>query len=500
MFNRTRTSFYIIVLISVLISFSCTSSNRISISGVFKHADDAEIYFQKELIHYKYADRKHFVLQPDQNGRFSITLPADSSQIIYMNLQESDDKYPLYIQPGKKYNLTADRYTFPNGIKVDGGAYSGDLDINYDRFLKLSAAYKDSAAAHLAEFKSGKTTPTVHYYQKQMERAKKLFENTPLEPIYYKTIGEYLVKELQELKYMRDLPGIDPAQKRKEIITEAQNLNFFTYKSLLAQRAGIRDFTNAYANTFGVQERLEKKYGQDLMEYDVKRLGYKTLDSARVSVLQYIPGRKAKAYSKMHLIAERMGEISLKKAQPSYEAFLNQYPDYKKYTQFLRNFHNRLQSVQPGQPAIPFTLPNTKGKKVSMKDFKGKYVLLDFWASWCLPCLNEFGHMKDLYPNYSRDDFEIVGISIEKDSLRWRQTLKRFDLPWIQVYGGREFDLPVFEKYQGGGIPFYILVNPQGNIARYNDVRPSFNLPEVLDSLMQVNPPTYKKNASAIGQ
>ena len=92
--------------------------------------------------------------------------------------------------------------------------------------------------------------------------------------------------------------------------------------------------------------------------------------------------------------------------------------------------------------------------------------------------------MRDLYNEYDRDQFEIVAISIGEDSLRWRQSLQRFQNPWPQLYAGEGFQQETFDAYQGGGIPFYILVDPSGNIERYNDVRPSFNLPEVLDSLI----------------
>ena len=315
--------------------------------------------------------------------------------------------------------------------------------------------------------------------------AKRYLGDTPLDLYYHKAVGEYLVKRLENIKYRRNNSGFNPDRERKEVIIEAKQYNFFTFESLYDQRAGIRDFTNAYANTFGVEERLEEKYGQELMQYDIKRLGYKTMDSARVSVLRHIENRKARAYAEMHLIAERIGEMSPEVARPSYKQFISEYRDFPRYTSFLTSFFQRVQSVSPGEPAVPFTLPNPRGEMFSMSDFRGKYVLLDFWASWCIPCLDEFPHMRDLYRKYSREDFEIVAISIEEDSLKWRQALQRFDNPWVQLYGGEGFQQETFDAYQGGGIPFYILVDRKGGIERYNDIRPSFNLPGVLDSLLQ---------------
>jgi thiol-disulfide isomerase/thioredoxin len=340
------------------------------------------------------------------------------------------------------------------------------------------------AESQLPSFREGDSTDIIARYKDRYKLAQRYFQNTPFSPLYHKAMGEYLVKRLEELKYQRQKRDINPEKVRQQILSEAKNLNFFSFESLYAQRAGIRDFTNAFANTFGVTDSLEQKYAQELNPYDVKRLGYQTLDSARTSVLSYIDERKALAYAKMHLIAERIGEMPLEVAKPSYKKFLDNFSDYPEYTSFLQNFYNQIERVSPGQPAISFSIPNQKGEIVKMEDFKGKYVLLDFWASWCIPCLDEFPHMKDLYNNYSRDNFEIAAISIEKDSLRWRQTINRFENPWPQLYAGEGFQQETFQKYRGGGIPFYILVGPQGKIIRYNDIRPSFNLPAVLDSLI----------------
>jgi len=186
----------------------------------------------------------------------------------------------------------------------------------------------------------------------------------------------------------------------------------------------------------------------------------------------------------MYLIAERIGGMPLDVSQSSYQQYLREYSDFPRYTSFLRSFHKKIERVSPGHPAVPFALPNRNGKIVRMNDFRGKYVLLDFWASWCIPCLDEFPYMKQIYKEYPRKKFEILGISIEKDSLQWRKAMRKYQNTWPQLYGGHEFQQRTFHTYRGGGIPFYILVGPKGKIIRYNDVRPSFNLPRVLDSLI----------------
>jgi len=92
--------------------------------------------------------------------------------------------------------------------------------------------------------------------------------------------------------------------------------------------------------------------------------------------------------------------------------------------------------------------------------------------------------MRDIYNDFSREDFEIIGISTEIDKDVWRADIKKFQNPWPQLYGGNGFDQETFKTYKGGGIPFYVLIDPEGNIARYNDIRATFNLREVLNELI----------------
>ncbi|HEX6983684.1 MAG TPA: TlpA disulfide reductase family protein, partial [Balneolaceae bacterium] len=377
------------------------------------------------------------------------------------------------------------RAEFPLSVDVSG--YAQPYDSLLSSYLTREQTLLNKISEQLSDFRQGNSTEVLQLYKKRYELAQSHFLDTPLKGVALAAAGDYLVKRLEWIEHNRDEANFDAQKARQDILQEAKKLNFFSFQSLYAQPSGSRDFTNAFANTFGVADKIEEKLGQDLMQYDIKRLGYSTLDSARTSVLNHIEGRRAKAYTKMHLIAERIGEMPLEVSTPSYRQFLKEYKDFPRYTSFLKSFYNRIKQVSPGQPAIPFSLPNKKGEIIQMKDFRGKYVLLDFWAGWCIPCLDEFDDMKEIYARYSRDEFEIVAISIEEDSLRWRKSLKRFDNPWPQLYGGNGFQQQTFRAYRGGGIPFYILIGPEGNIIRYNDVRPSFNLPAVLDSLIDTS-------------
>ncbi|MDR8392106.1 TlpA family protein disulfide reductase [Aliifodinibius sp. S!AR15-10] len=464
----------------IVVFTSCAQTDRCSISGQMDYVGSSDIMLQKQQLHYKYSPTTQYRIQPQSNGRFQVNIPVDSTEVV--NFVIDEQRYPVIASPGEQIELNIQRASFPKSVSVDG--YTQEWDKMYTSFLSTDNKILQSIERGLPAFRNGEPNDVLELYKNRISVAKRHLGDTPLEIYYHKAIGEYLVKRLESIKYRRGQDGFDPEKERQLVLEKAKKYNFFTFEVLANQRAGIRDFTNAYANTFGVEQQIEQQYGQELMQYDIKRLGYSTLDSARTSVLDHIEGRKAKAYARMHLVAERIGEMSPQVAEASYRDYLNEYEDFQEYTAFLREFYGAVKSVSPGQPAADFALPNQYGELVEMEDFEGKYVLLDFWAPWCIPCLDEFPHMRDLYKKYSRDNFEIVAISIEEDSLVWRRAIQRFENPWVQLYGGNGFEQHTFKEYRGGGIPFYILVNPKGNIERYNDVRPSFNLDQVLDSLI----------------
>lgn len=463
----------------------CQRSPKTTISGTIDYPPRLDPHIEVPPLHYKYSPKQRYTVKTDSNGHFSLDIPADSLQLAYFTM--NDQQYPLLVKPGRTLKIHIKRARFPEEVSVEG--YARNWADRYNRWIKADHAILDKADSLSEAFKDNQPNNVVKLYNDRISLADSLLADTPYRPVYFQTIGTYLVKRLEQLKHRRKADTLNADSLREAIIQEAQDMNFFSLPSLQAQRAGIRDFTNAYANTFGVQDSLEKAYDRELMEYDVKRLGYDTLNSARVSVLKYIQGKQARAYARMFLEAERIGEMPLETAEPSYRDYLQKYSgQYPRYTGFLEWFHNKIKQVRPGEPAVPFSLPQPDGSTISLKDYRGKYVLLDFWASWCIPCLDEFKSMRQIYNGYPRSRFEIIAISIEEDSLQWRRALQQFNNPWIQVYGGKGFQQPTFDAYHGGGIPFYILVGPSGKIRRYNDVRPSFNLQTVLDSLMKVHP------------
>ncbi len=115
-----------------------------------------------------------------------------------------------------------------------------------------------------------------------------------------------------------------------------------------------------------------------------------------------------------------------------------------------------------GTMAPAFTLKNLQGKDVSLSDFKGKWVVLDFWGSWCGWCIKGFPKLKEAYKEYA-GKLEVIGIDCNETEEEWREGVAKHELPWVNVYNPN--DTKVLEEYLITGFPTKVIVNPEGKIA-----------------------------------
>lgn len=116
-----------------------------------------------------------------------------------------------------------------------------------------------------------------------------------------------------------------------------------------------------------------------------------------------------------------------------------------------------------GVEAPDFTLNDLQGKPLSLKSLRGKFVILDFWGSWCGWCIKGFPEMKEYYNKY-KGKFEILGVDCNDTEAKWKEAVKKNELPWLHVYNPR--DSRLLEDYGVQGFPTKIIVGPDGKIVK----------------------------------
>jgi peroxiredoxin len=133
--------------------------------------------------------------------------------------------------------------------------------------------------------------------------------------------------------------------------------------------------------------------------------------------------------------------------------------------------HTGLQNVKKNLPSLKaadFTQPDRNGQPVSLSQFKGKYVLVDFWASWCQPCRKENPNVVKSYNQFKDKNFTILGVSLDQNKDAWLKAIQQDGLTWTHVSDLKFWNNEAAALYGVQSIPYNVLVDPQGNIVAEN--------------------------------
>lgn len=221
---------------------------------------------------------------------------------------------------------------------------------------------------------------------------------------------------------------------------------FKKYKKLTYERS--QAFKDNRALYDSLTPFCEEAYNQ-VFEYIINLPGYATSDVAPFFVSEYFNTND------MDKLEKALNKFDVSMAGNDYLASCRKELENEK-------------KVQPGQPAYDFTLTDIEGKTYKLSDFKGKYVLLEFSASWCGWCKLEIPFLKTVYENTKGHDFVMFTVNLDEDRAKWEEDVKKYELPWPVISDLQAFKSPVATHYNVSGIPMIYLIGPDGLIKEKN--------------------------------
>lgn len=462
----------LLLLIIVLAAiYSCGTkdsrdNNQVKINGKLTNLTDDKVIVSYNI--------KTDTIKANSDGSFETTISIDRP--CYVLIKNANNEALTFLCPGNNVLFEADadnfiktltfkddnaeinnylaeqnRIYFNKVVEQNGFVYFK----TYDEFLKAYNSYVADYEKNLQNI-SGK-------YDKNFDSFKKA-ESEKLKLIKLSILTDFLFHTWDtEIETPDD--AFDDLQKlESEIDIDNPDLMFFKqYWPFLSDL--LTNKTSTYLRDAGIDDISMEEYGKYYFEEIDRNFKDKQVieDVYFYFIKQFI---------------QYYGPLSITEVFEHYKEFSQS----KERIEHISTLLAEYETIAPGKPSVDWTFEDINGKSVSQSDFKGKYIYIDVWASWCAPCRAEIPYLEELKTKFAGKNIVFVSISVDDDEESWKQALIEEKVAGIQLYAGG-WSNELCKYYKINSIPRFILIDKDLKIVNSDADRPSGEIEQIISNL-----------------
>jgi peroxiredoxin len=246
----------------------------------------------------------------------------------------------------------------------------------------------------------------------------------------------------------------EPSYLHTLIVNDSIKFPFFVDKSNVKIDGDIKSIESFIISSKSKEDNFFRKFSQD--DFFDRKIG--------MDIMINYPDNIVSVFTAYYQF--QIHNIS----QDTMSSIIDNFSSYSKnsiYFDYLKSLYEKITSINEGVIAPNFTSKDIDGKQHSLYDFRGKYVYIDFWASWCAPCIEKFPEMKKIYNSRDKSKFEILGVSVDVSRDSWIKSIEKNKLNWINISNTKGWD-EISDSYGVKAVPQNFLVDPDGVILYKN--------------------------------
>ncbi len=398
-------------------------------------------------------------IEVDTTGTFN-TGKIDLSDGYYI-LRKNNEMIYLYLKNNDDLTISFDAKDLINTVAFSGKGAKINQYLIDKRKLFIERKKDTEKFYKVGENKYSEQIKTLNIEVKNMLMNKKLDDS-------------FVGKELENLKYdyLLDLYSYENLQKFYfgKIVTPSESY-LKPLKDINYDDEYLFNTIPAYKSLAGLKWKKAIEKAENIEEMDLLFRSIKT-GALKLDVL----------------LSFYYGISKTPKKSEEYYKLIKAYVTHKEFLKEAKKLYENVKKTKEGKTSPNFEFNDINGKIVKLTDFKGKYVFIDVWATWCLPCLQQIPYIKKLEEKYHGKNIVFIGISVDKKDKHalWKETLESKKMKGIQLFADNSFQSKFIKSYSITSIPRFILISPEGKIVNPNMHKPSDERTEkVLDKLLK---------------